>query len=108
MEVRTGKAGPPIHVAGGSNGGIVITPDGKTAYTLGWMLTPVNLVTRKAGRPVPAMGQPLLSIAMSPDGATVYVSRNHAIVVVSTATNRQQRLIPTPPSECDYRIEFSL
>jgi DNA-binding beta-propeller fold protein YncE len=107
VRVATGQAGSPIPVYCTS---IVVAPDGKIAYALGasqpGSLTRVSLVTGKAGPQVPAMGQPLLSMTMSPDGSTIYVSRNHALVVVSAATSRQERLIRLPVADYAYVVEY--
>jgi DNA-binding beta-propeller fold protein YncE len=107
VQVATGQAGSPISVSCSS---IVVAPDGKSAYALDesqpGSLTRVNLVTGKAGPQVPAMGQPLLSMTMSPDGSTIYVSRNHALVVVSTTTSRQERLIRLPVADYAYVVEY--
>jgi len=108
VQVATGQAGSPIPVNYCSS--IVVAPDGKSAYALGegqpGSLTRVSLVTGKAGPQVPAMGQPLLSMTMSPDGSTIYVSRNHALVVVSTTTSRQERLIRLPAADYAYVVEY--
>jgi YVTN family beta-propeller protein len=96
VSTATGSLGIPIPVPGD---GIVITPDGRTAYVSDppeHKVTPITLATREIGSAIPAgVGSgccftPGFGIAMTPDGSTVYVTNNSApgiVTAIDVATN---------------------
>lgn len=100
VDLATRSAGKPIRV-GPTGQGIVITPDGATAYVVGGDRTiiPIDIATNTAGRPITVAppGPHFLAIAITPDGSTVYVSdgrlRLPGLVPVSTATRTAGRPI---------------
>jgi DNA-binding beta-propeller fold protein YncE len=107
INTATNARGKPIDVGKGeSGGGIVFTPDGKTAYAVTVtpgecpgkcgigtaMVTPVSTATGMAGRPIKAGSCRCLGtasdgvIAITPDGKTVYVLSGSTVTPISTAT----------------------
>jgi DNA-binding beta-propeller fold protein YncE len=104
VNLTTGRAGAPIMVGTGLSA-IAITPDGRTAYVVGYKVfqpevVPVDLTTGRPGKPILLDGghlglgffagvNPDL-IAITPDGKTAYVvdASLGAIVPINLATNR--------------------
>ena len=95
ISTATNTAGTPIKV-GEIPYGVMITPDGKTAYVLAntggfpfqGTVTPISTATGTAGKPIKVGRDPGL-IAITPDGKTVYVTNfiSGTVTPVSTATN---------------------
>jgi hypothetical protein len=106
ISTATNTPGKPIRVASGTRpyvGGIVFTPDGKTAYAAAGSLafggpgTPVATTHLRPAAVIPIKtatntpGTPILlaaeDIAITPDGKTLYVEGSDTITPISTATN---------------------
>jgi DNA-binding beta-propeller fold protein YncE len=70
IDLVTNTAGKPIDLQWPADA-IVITPDGKTAYTINGFpslaVTPVDLATNTPGKPV-KLSEELSAVAMAPDG----------------------------------------
>jgi DNA-binding beta-propeller fold protein YncE len=106
----TGKAGRPIAISGGSpgsfpgNGGMTITPDGRTLFTVvenDKTETAPNLarVDLRTGRETGQIRVPggVADFVMTKDGATLYVLSGHTVLyAVDAATGRAERRIPAP------------
>lgn len=88
----TWKAEPSIRT-GSTNGRMVITPDGRMGYVLGFWgrVIPVDLVTNMAQKPIMVGERNSLpsALVMAPDGKTVFVavSGSRTVVPISTATS---------------------
>lgn len=110
INIATNTAGTPITV-GSFPSGIVISPDGTTAYVdnggsgSNGKVTPVDLATGAAGTPIP-VGTGPLDIAITPNGATLYVTDwgDGKVVPISTATNTAGPAIPVGNSPFDIAI----
>jgi YVTN family beta-propeller protein len=110
VNLATGTAGTPIPV-GQYPTGVVVTPDGTTAYVGGGgsggagFVTPVNLATGTAGTPIPVGCGPL-GLAITPDGATVLVTNwcSGQVVPISTATNTAGPPIPVGNSPFEVAV----
>jgi DNA-binding beta-propeller fold protein YncE len=119
IRVATNRALGPItfHVPTGYNpAGIVLTPNGATAYVLDSSgassnsglsseVTPVSLHTGKVLKDIrlkaPGSFGTSGNILMDPDGQTAYVLGNRTVTPVSTATNTQLKPITLPASVGD-------
>ena len=97
IPVATDTPGKPI-IVGGRADGIVISPDGKTAYVTNpdaGTITPVDTVTNTAGKPIKigSIPKPLdtvgMFVAFTPNGKTAYVSSaaSNTVTPVNVATN---------------------
>lgn len=89
ISIATSKAGRLIKVPGGIGAGILLTPNGKTAYVTddrSGVVVPVNLATRKVEKPTRVVGE-ILAMAVTPNGRTVYVLSSNFVTPISTATN---------------------
>ena len=111
ISLATGTAGTAIAV-GSYPSGIVITPDGTTAYVANGgtalnngKVTPINLATGIAGTPIPVGNGPL-GIAITPNGATVYVTdwEDGTVTAINTATNTAGTPIPVGNSPYEIAV----
>ena len=111
ISTATDTPGKPIRLASGTRpfvGGIVFSPDGKTAYAAagslafgpGWTthlrpaaVVPINTATNTPGTPIRLSHSESdiaiteFDIAITPDGKTLYVEGSDTITPISTATN---------------------
>jgi hypothetical protein len=112
ISTATNTAGKPIRVASGTRpyvGGIVFSPDGKTAYAAAGSLAfgppgltthlrpaaviPINTAINTPGTPIRlSHGESDIAItksdiAITPDGKTLYIEGSDTITPISTATN---------------------
>ncbi len=99
INTQTNQAGGPINLRQqGTNWGIAITPNGKTAYVAGEPggVVPVDLATNSALNQVKIPGDGSLSIAITPNSKTVYIadsedglgrSRTRYVTPARVATN---------------------
>jgi hypothetical protein len=119
ISTATNTPGTPIRLASGTKpyvGGIVFSPDGKTAYAAAGSLAfgppgvtphlspaavvPINTATNTTGTPIRlSHGESDIAItesdiAITPDGKTLYVEGSDTITPVSTATNTPGTPIP--------------
>jgi DNA-binding beta-propeller fold protein YncE len=98
LRAATNTPGKPIRLETIARD-IVVTPDGKTAYVVGMLLTvghetpkivvtPIATATNTPGKPI-KVGCGPIAIAITPDGKTAYVgSRSGAVTPIATATGR--------------------
>ena len=108
ISTATNTAGKPIRVASGTRpfvGGIVFSPDGKTAYAAAGSLAfggpgtplatthlrpaaviPINTATNTPGTPIRIKGG-FGQLAITPDGKTLYAADPEGVIPISTATN---------------------
>jgi PKD repeat protein len=82
---------------GGPTASIAITPDGKTAYVVGFAgeVTPIDLATNTAGATFSA-GSTSFGIAIAPDGGTAYVVNEFSGSVTPFLTATDTALPPIP------------
>jgi hypothetical protein len=117
ISTATNSPGKPIHLASGARpyvGGIVFSPDGKTAYAATGSLAfgppgmtthlrpaaviPINTATNTPGTPIRLshgasdIATTETDIAITPDGKTLYVEGSDTVTPISTASNA-----PGPP-----------
>lgn len=98
--------------------GMVITPDGRTAYLTNWnksTVVPLDLTTGVEGKPIKPIGLQPDQILMTPNGSTIYVESNDSgtVTPVSTKTNKAgkpikisgpQDMVITPDSKTAWVI----
>ena len=98
ITTASNKVGSPIYT-GPTSAGMVITPDGKTAYVLGALNTviPISTMTNTTGNPiiVGTRSADSWALAAAPNGKTIYVVNfgTRTIVPITTATNMVGRPI---------------
>jgi sugar lactone lactonase YvrE len=108
ISVATNTPLAPIKIpAAGEADGLVIAPDGQTAYVLSMSsqtaspfqvaVTPIDLATNKAE---PAINLPESAdayyMALTPDGKTLYVLAPHGVIPISTASGTVLPTIKVP------------
>ncbi|HEX4064190.1 MAG TPA: YncE family protein [Streptosporangiaceae bacterium] len=101
ISTATGRTGRQFLI-GGSASGMVFGPGGKTAYVTALnagaaVVTPVNLATDNPGRPIFRTKSYPDSMVLAPDGKTLYISTDHGVVPVSTATGKAGQAIGGRP-----------
>src|SRR5258708_10273849 len=100
INLATNRALAPIKIwASGVADGLVIAPDGRTAYVLSSRaVTPIDTATNKAE---PAINLPesagyAYSMALAPNGKTIYVLTPRGVVPISTTSRTVLRRISVP------------
>jgi DNA-binding beta-propeller fold protein YncE len=100
INLATNRALAPIKIwASGMADGLVIAPDGRTAYVLSSRaVTPIDTATNKAE---PAINLPetagyAYSMALTPNGKTIYVLTPRGVVPIRTASRTVLRRIGVP------------
>jgi DNA-binding beta-propeller fold protein YncE len=100
IRLRTSTALAPIPIeASGLASGLVIAPDGRTAYVLSSRaVTPIDTATNRAE---PAIGLPATAgyayyIAMAPNGKTIYVLTPRGVIPIRTGSRTVLPMIKVP------------
>ena len=100
ISVATNTALAPIKIqAAGDADGLVLAPDGRTAYVLsGHAVTPIDTATNQAEPAIslpPAAGD-AYDMALTPDGRTLYVLAPHGVIPISTSSDTALPTIKVP------------
>ena len=99
ITTATNTLGTPIKIEDADSVGIVMNPDGRTAYVLGQSMTgikiiPIATATNTPGSPV-STGQTDGALAITPDGQILYLADYgpNGVIPFATATKRPGKLI---------------
>jgi DNA-binding beta-propeller fold protein YncE len=100
IRLRTHTALAPIPIeASGLADGLVIAPDGRTAYVLSSRaVTPIDTATNRAGPAInlPATAGYAYYVAMAPNGKTIYVLTPRGVIPIRTASRTALPMIKVP------------
>jgi DNA-binding beta-propeller fold protein YncE len=103
IRLRTNTALAPIPIeASGLADGLVIAPDGRTAYVLSSRaVTPIDTATNRAEPAInlPATAGYAYYIAMTPNGKTLYVLTPRGVIPIRTASGTVLPMIRVPKLE---------
>jgi DNA-binding beta-propeller fold protein YncE len=99
ISTATNTAGKPIEIQNTDTIGVLMNPDGRTAYVLGQSMTgtdiiPIATATNTPGKPV-STDQSDGAVAIAPDGRAFYLVNYgpNGVIPFSTATNTAGKLI---------------
>jgi len=100
ISLATNRALAPIAIAAGGQAlGLVIAPDGRTAYVLSSRaVTPIDIATNQAEPAInlPATAGYAYRIAIAPNGKTLYVLTPRGLVPIRTASKTVLPMINVP------------